>query len=259
MNLAVFKDSKLPLVELRYIKEISECSKMHIHDEITISAIKEGSLNIEFNENLQELLPQEVILINSNIVHNGILNKKSKEEYVFYIDKKLLLKNNLQMKTSFELIKDIKVYTEFIDLCNCLLDKSILTIEKEEKIVLFCALIFEKEKKEFNDIKKNSLALKIKKYLDLNYLEEINLEDLAIKFDISVVHLIRVFKNQFGLPIHSYILNKKVHKAKELLSTKMTIVEVAQNSGFFDQSHLNRSFKRVFQLTPKQFQKNIKC
>ncbi len=259
MNLAVFKDTKFPLVELRYIKEIPSCTKMHIHDEITISAIKEGSLNIVFNESFQELLPNQIILINSNIVHSGVLNKKSKDEYVLYIDKKLLSKNNLQMKTSFELIKDTTFYKEFIDLCNCLLDKTIITVEKEEKTLLFCTLIFEKEDKEFEDIKKNSLPFEIRDYLDLNYLEEINLEELAKSFDISVVHLIRVFKNQFGLPIHSYILNKKVHKAKELLTKDMSMVDVALSSGFFDQSHLNRSFKRVFQLTPKQFQKNIKC
>ena len=58
------------------------------------------------------------------------------------------------------------------------------------------------------------MALDIKKYLDENYLEELILNDLALKFDLTVVHLIRVFKKEFGLPIHSYILNKKVQKAK---------------------------------------------
>ena len=48
-----------------------------------------------------------------------------------------------------------------------------------------------------------------------------------------------------------------MHLAKELISLNMPIVEVAQNSGFFDQSHLNRSFKRVFQITPKEYQNNI--
>jgi AraC-like DNA-binding protein len=75
--------------------------------------------------------------------------------------------------------------------------------------------------------------------------------------NLSIVHILRIFKKEFGLPIHSYLLNKKVHLAKELLMKNMPISEVAQMSGFFDQSHLNRSFKRVFQLTPKEYQKNI--
>jgi AraC-like DNA-binding protein len=105
------------------------------------------------------------------------------------------------------------------------------------------------------------LALNIKKYLDENYLEELILEDLASKFNLSIVHLIRVFKKEFGLPIHSYILNKKIHLAKEQLSSNTPIIQIAQSCGFFDQSHLNRSFKRIFQITPKEYQKNIfsKC
>ncbi|WP_167542996.1 helix-turn-helix transcriptional regulator [Aliarcobacter thereius] len=101
------------------------------------------------------------------------------------------------------------------------------------------------------------MALNIKKHLDENYLEEFILNDLAKEFKLSVVHLIRVFKKEFGLPIHSYILNKKVHLAKDLISLNKPIIEVAQNSGFFDQSHLNRSFKRIFQITPKEYQNNI--
>jgi AraC-like DNA-binding protein len=126
---------------------------------------------------------------------------------------------------------------------------------------IFCLSFFSFEQKIENHKEESILALNIKKYLDENYLEEFILEELAVKFDLSVVHLIRVFKKEFGLPIHSYILNKKVHMAKELLASNQTIVQVAQNSGFFDQSHLNRSFKRIFQITPKEYQKNIssKC
>ena len=87
------------------------------------------------------------------------------------------------------------------------------------------------------------------------------MEDLAVEFSLSAVHLIRVFKKEIGLPIHSYVLNKKVHKAKELIAENISIVEVALSSGFFDQSHLNRSFKRIFQITPKEYQSSIfsKC
>ena len=98
-------------------------------------------------------------------------------------------------------------------------------------------------------------------FTDENYLEEFTLEDLAVEFSLSAVHLIRVFKKEIGLPIHSYVLNKKVHKAKELIAENISIVEVALSSGFFDQSHLNRSFKRIFQITPKEYQSSIfpKC
>ncbi len=260
MKSVIFKDSKIPFFELRYVKNIPACTKMHLHEELTLTIIKEGSLKIIFNEKSFDLLPNDIVIINEQIPHCATINKKSYDGYVLYLNKKFLLRNSLQFSLAYELIQDKTIYDEFLLLCTCLLDKNSSILEKEEKLFNFCFLTFPQENKDFLEKKtEENLANKIKNYLDINYLEDLSLEELSLEFGVSIVHLIRVFKNDFGLPIHSYILNKKVHKAKELLDTNISMVEVAQNSGFFDQSHLNRSFKRVFQLTPKQFKKSLKC
>lgn len=121
---------------------------------------------------------------------------------------------------------------------------------------LFLQFCKENEIKYIN-IKNSKLALKVKKYLKENIEDDILLEEIADHMNLSIIHILRIFKKEFGLPIHSYILNKKVHLAKDLLTKNIPISEVAQMSGFFEQSHLNKSFKRVFQLTPKEYQKNI--
>lgn len=114
-----------------------------------------------------------------------------------------------------------------------------------------------KNANENENTKNTILALKIKEYLKDNINEDILLEDISNDMNLSIVHILRIFKKEFGLPIHSYILNKKVHLARKLISQNIPISQVAQTAGFFDQSHLNKSFKRVFQLTPKEYQKNI--
>ena len=53
---------------------------------------------------------------------------------------------------------------------------------------------FSFEQTEQNYKEESTLAMNIKKYLDENYLEEFILDELALKFDLTVVHLIRVFK-----------------------------------------------------------------
>ncbi|MFA9239294.1 MAG: AraC family transcriptional regulator [Candidatus Paceibacteria bacterium] len=234
---------------------------MHIHEELTITAIKKGSLNLIFNDTTFELVPNEIAIINSDIPHCATTNEISKDGYVLYLKKEYLKNINLNFNSFYEIIKQKNIYKSFIKLCDCLLDKKVSLIEKEEIFYSFCLTFFSFEQKQTNEQTESILATNIKKYLDENYLEEFILDDLAKSFDLSVVHLIRVFKKEFGLPIHSYILNKKVHFAKELLSSNLPIIEVAQNSGFFDQSHLNRSFKRIFQITPKEYQNNIfpKC
>jgi len=255
MKTKVFKNKKLDFLELRYIENITQCEKMHLHEELTITALKEGSLNISFNDSSKILNPNEIVIINANIIHNATLNSKSvKDGYVLYIAKNYLESLNLGISLDYVFLQDEK--NSFINLCEILLAEDVSLLEKEELFIEFCLNTFSL-KEEIKQLKKNSLSIKIKNYLDENFLEDIILEDISKEFNITVVHLIRVFKKEFGLAIHSYIINKKVHRAKELLNSKLSIIEVALQSGFFDQSHLNRSFKRVFQLTPKEFQKNI--
>lgn len=260
MKSNIFRNPKLSFLELRYVQDIPDCTKMHLHEELTITAIKKGSLNLIFNDTSLELLPNEIGIINNNIPHCATLNKESKEGCVLYLQKEYLKKININFGLSYEIIKQKNIYKSFINLCECLLNDTVSLMEKEEMFFSFCLILFPFESKPNNEQTELTLALHIKQYLDKNYLEELILSDLALMFDLSVVHLIRVFKKEFGLPIHSYILNKKVHFAKELLASDLSIVEVTQNSGFFDQSHLNRSFKRIFQISPKEYQKNIsKC
>jgi AraC-like DNA-binding protein len=83
------------------------------------------------------------------------------------------------------------------------------------------------------------------------------LQLICEEFNISKSHLIRLFKQHVGIPVHAYILNRKVHKAKRLLMLHhMSIVEVALEAGFYDQSHFHKAFKSVFAITPKEFQKS---
>lgn len=254
-NSKVFKNSKLFYLELRYVKNISSCQKMHLHEELTITALKEGLLEISFYDSSKILTVNEIVIINSNITHNATLNSEiAKEGYVLYIDKYYLESLGLGFFSDYTFLQDDK--NSFINLCEILLFEDISLLEKEEIFIEFCLSTFPL-KENIEEVEKNSLSMIIKNYLDENYLKNVALEDVSKEFNITVVHLIRVFKKEFGLAIHSYIINKRVHKAKELLMLKLPIIEVALESGFFDQSHLTRSFKRVFQLTPKEFQKNI--
>jgi AraC family transcriptional regulator len=66
-------------------------------------------------------------------------------------------------------------------------------------------------------------------------------------------HFAKLFKESTGQSPYRYVVEARVRKAKELLSTgKFTISEAAHLVGFVDQSHLTRHFKRVFGLPPKR-------
>jgi AraC-like DNA-binding protein len=61
------------------------------------------------------------------------------------------------------------------------------------------------------------------------------------------------FTKQVGLPPHVYLNQVRVNRAKQLLADGQPIALVAYETGFADQSHLTRHFKRLFGLTLGQY------
>jgi AraC-like DNA-binding protein len=69
--------------------------------------------------------------------------------------------------------------------------------------------------------------------------------------------LIRLFGDATGIPPHAYLRQVRVKRAKALLARGDSIANVAQATGFNDQSHLNRWFKRLLGITPGQYRNSV--
>jgi len=89
---------------------------------------------------------------------------------------------------------------------------------------------------------------------------DLTVSGIAQAVDLSPYHFTRLFKESTGQSPHQYVVDARVRKAKELLTTgKFTISEAAHHVGFVDQSHLTRHFKRVFGLPPKRLLESQKA
>ena len=92
-----------------------------------------------------------------------------------------------------------------------------------------------------------------REYIEQRYADNILLDDLARAVNQSPFHLLRVFRAEVGLPPHAYLTQVRVRHAKRLLASGLSIAEAAALTGFSDQSHLTRHFKRLIGMTPGQF------
>jgi AraC family transcriptional regulator len=82
---------------------------------------------------------------------------------------------------------------------------------------------------------------------------DLTVSGIAQAVGMSPDHFTRLFKESTGQSPYRYVVEARVRKAKELLTTgKFTISEAAYHVGFVDQSHLTRHFKRIFGLPPKR-------
>ena len=94
-------------------------------------------------------------------------------------------------------------------------------------------------------------------YLDSHFGEDLSIDTLAGIAYLSPYHFIRTFSGQTGLTPHAWMMQLRARKAKELLGRGLPIAEVAVQTGFADQSHLSRSFKRLLGYTPGQYRNSV--
>jgi AraC-like DNA-binding protein len=92
-----------------------------------------------------------------------------------------------------------------------------------------------------------------KDLLRSRYSEPLSLDEIASDAGIDKFHLCRAFRDEVGLPPHAYLVHLRVAHAMALLRARLPASRVAAEVGIYDQSQLNRHFKRIVGLTPGQY------
>jgi AraC family transcriptional regulator len=89
-------------------------------------------------------------------------------------------------------------------------------------------------------------------YIEDNLSQDISLGSIAAVAGLSVSHFKNLFRESIGLPVHQYLIRRRVEMAKRLLGEgKLSISQVALECGFAHQSHLAHHLRRVLGVSPK--------
>lgn len=89
--------------------------------------------------------------------------------------------------------------------------------------------------------------------LKSNINASISVDELAIKLDISLSNLKRLFAKYSDFGVHDYFNLLKIIKAKALLKEGHSVTETAALTGFANQSYFSAAFKRITGISPKDF------
>ena len=98
-----------------------------------------------------------------------------------------------------------------------------------------------------------TLVGRVLEYINNHFSEELTLDGLAARFFISKYHLSREFGRIVGIPVHRYIIQKRLVVAKQLLSEGRSSSAVYQHCGFGDYSNFYRAFRNEYGISPKDY------
>ena len=226
----------------------------HFHQSWSLAYIEYGSENIAFNNSGFLVSKNAIQLIPPYSVHKNWSNKNNAWAYkALYISDDVIRNVAKKINDDYSYLESLPY---FITYCNSQFDINEASIFKIIENLFSDTLndchqpYFEKHANEpFDDILN---------YLSLNYNESITLETLQKKFKVNKFKLQKSFKKNIGLTPLEYLTTIRIENSKKLFYTDVPLVEIALESGFYDQSHFTHSFKKYVGVTPGNYKKNSK-
>jgi AraC-like DNA-binding protein len=97
----------------------------------------------------------------------------------------------------------------------------------------------------------------LKQYLEDHYAADVSLGRLSEVTQLNRYYLIHIFCEAVGIPPHAYLRQVRIKHAKRMLASGQALADVALATGFTDQSHLTRWFKRLWGITPGQYRNGV--
>lgn len=261
-----WRDSRMPHVELRKIDDGREvCYAPHSHTQWSMGAITGGESTFQYRTDHHHVRTGDLVLINPEWVHT--CNPVSNQPWAYlmlYVDTAWLT----DLRYGADLLpeprwQDIATatlsvplwYRRYCRMANCLLSSHRDLLEKQTEVVEFLSdLMHELAGQPWVQQPNVPPALEaLASYLDEHAAEDLSLDTLCEISGYSAGHLIRAFRQYFGLTPHAYLVNRRVQLGRRELANGTPIADAALNAGFADQPHFQRTFKRLMAATPKQY------
>lgn len=96
-------------------------------------------------------------------------------------------------------------------------------------------------------------------YLRANFQERLSLDEVAAEVGVHPTHMARVFRRQFGTTMGEFLRGLRIEHAVGLLAhDHLPLSEISRCSGFSDQAHFTRVFKRHLGRTPGAYRLRLR-
>ncbi|MCR8915485.1 AraC family transcriptional regulator [Marinobacter panjinensis] len=263
-----WRDARIPHVELRKVGDGRQvCYAPHSHTQWSIGAITGGKSTFQYRNDHYRVCGGDLVLMNPEWVH--ACNPIDNEPWAYlmlYVDTGWLTDLRFQagllqeprwQDISTATMTDPFWYERYCRMADCLLDTQRDLLDKQTEVVEFLSDLMHELASQpvVQEVKAPRALEALARYLDVHAAEDVSLDTLCGISGYSAGHLIRAFRQYFGLTPHAYLVNRRVQLGRRDLKNGTPIAEAALNAGFADQPHFQRAFKRMMAATPNQYRR----
>lgn len=252
----------------------------HNHDFYEVFFLISGKVNYIIEGKSYLLKPGDIVLVNNYELHKPVIEPGMVYERVViwinpdFIKRKISDVTNLFLcfeNTSKNKFNLLRLNSDILNMIKHIVTKlnKVYSIEsygsdilKElyltELIVYLNRAYMENCDEDMEeDIMYDPKINEIMLYMNQNLDADLSLESLSARFYISKYHLLREFKKHTGYTLHNYIHQKRLIAAKSYLKSGLRVTEVCRICGFGDYSNFIRSFRKAYNLSPKNYAANL--
>ena len=256
-------DRHLPGLSLMCADFTTHEYPLHTHDALVIAVTEQGGSIVKSRGELQDATPATLFVFNPEEPHGGWMGRSDRWQYrSLYLTRLALdrVADDLGLDEVPYFIRNTFADTDLIDAFHGLhlaLEEGRDMFRERELLVGTFGTLFQRHGSGRNRIRTMSrdhvlLARAIER-MRAEYGKDLHLEDLAAGVGLTTFQLIGLFKRTAGLTPHAYLTQMRLRIACRHLRHGVEAAVVAAAVGFYDQSALNRHFKRCYGITPRQF------
>ncbi|MCF4120727.1 AraC family transcriptional regulator [Antribacter sp. KLBMP9083] len=229
---------------------------LHTHDTWTVLVLDEGMVGYALDRHEHAALTSGVTVLPPHVAHDGrSVTHGGFRKRVVYLEAGVLGEWLVGRAVDGPLLRDPGLRSGVQRLDRALVAGEQLAAESGLALVAERIAWHLTGRPEMDDGGRGpTVARRARDLLDADPTAEVRLADVAGVLGVTTAHLVRAFTREFGLPPHRYLVGRRLDLARRRLLAGEPAGQVAAATGFHDQSHLTRHFRRLLRTTPGRYQ-----
>lgn len=246
-----------------------EMLETHAHEEYEIYYLASGQCRFFIHDRLYDLKKGDFALLKSDIFHknSGMGNEDIQKINIYLKDKHLMEMFGNQASKIISVfdtphfVSDIEI-TETVGGLMKKIDRESkrddefkeLIIESSVRELLIVLYRYKNSAAYPKSRHKNTMTEKAAHFIVENYQNNISLEDISRYVHLSPEYFSKKFKQDTGVGFREYLVKIRLqHAARLLLTTTMSVTDIAFSCGFNSSNYFSNTFTKVMGMPPAKY------